>query len=40
VLLCRESQTKHYEADGFNEIKTPEELRVYLSGVNGIDEHV
>jgi hypothetical protein len=40
MLLCRESHTKHYEADGFNEIKTPEELRAYLSEVIGVDEHV
>ena len=39
-LLCRESQTNFYEADGFNEIKTPEELRDYLYEVNGLDENV
>ena len=40
MLICRESQTKHYEADGFNEIETPEELREYLSEANGVDEKV
>lgn len=39
LLLCRESKTKHYEADGFDEIKS-EELREYLKEVNGIDEYV
>lgn len=39
-LLCSESQTKHYGADGFNTIETPEELREYLSKVNGVDENV
>jgi hypothetical protein len=39
LLICRENQTKHYEADGFDEI-TSEELREYLKEVNGVDENV
>jgi hypothetical protein len=40
TLLCRESRTKHYEADGFDEIITPEALREYLCEVNGVDKNV
>jgi len=39
-LLCRESQTNLYEAEGFSDFKTSEELREYIGEVIGLDEDV